>query len=108
MATKFKDTPKTRLGKIIRDADASHFGKKYFNEASEFLRKEMEIQGVCKFSPSEWLEENIKVLTEKHEFYTDYALKNWQRQKEENLAKLIKKKKKNKEKANKEKIKGKV
>ncbi|TBV27943.1 phosphohydrolase [Meridianimaribacter sp. CL38] len=107
MATKFKDTPKTKLGKIIRDADASHFGKKYFNEASEFLRKEMEIQGVCKFSPSEWLEENIKVLTEKHEFYTDYALKNWQRQKEENLAKLIKKKKKNKEKANKEKIKAK-
>ena len=46
MATKFKDSPDTDLGKIIRDADSSHFGKKYFNEASEFLRKELEIQGI--------------------------------------------------------------
>src|SRR5690606_21669194 len=37
MATKFKDNPTTDLDKILRDADASHFGKAYFNEASEFL-----------------------------------------------------------------------
>lgn len=75
MATKFKDTPTTKLGKIIRDADSSHFGKKYFVEASEFLRKELELQGVATYTPREWLDENLKTLSKKHEFYTDYALK---------------------------------
>lgn len=107
MATKFKDSPKTELGKIIRDADASHFGKKYFAEASEFLRKELEVQGIASYSPSEWVNENIKVLTKKHEYYTDYALKNWQSTKEKNLAKLIKTKKKRKKKLNTEELKAK-
>ena len=106
-ATKFKDSPKTKLGMIIRDADASHFGKKYFNEASEFLRKELELQGIAYYSPSDWRNENIKVLTKKHEFYTDYALKNWQPRKEKNLAKLMKKKKKRKSKLNTEELKAK-
>ncbi len=106
-ATKFKDSPNTKLGMIIRDADASHFGKKYFNEASEFLRKELEIQGISSYTPSEWRNENIKVFTKKHEFYTDYALKNWQPRKEKNLAKLMKKKKKRKIKLNTEELKAK-
>lgn len=107
MATKFKDLPTSELGKILRDADASHFGKDYFNEASEFLRKELEIQGIKKFSPSEWLNENIDLLSSRHQYYTDYALKNWQKQKDENLSSLIKKKKKQKEKLKKEEIKAK-
>lgn len=107
LATKFKDFPTTKLGKIIRDADASHFGKSYFKEASEFLRKELEIQGIQSYTPKQWETENIKVLTKKHEFYTDYALKNWQPQKEKNLTKLLKKKKKRKEKLNTEQLKAK-
>ena len=107
MATKIKDIPKTNLGKIIRDADSSHFGKKYFNEASEFLRKELEIQGIENYSPTEWLNENIKVLTKKHEFYTDYALKNWQPVKEKNLSKLMKTKKKRRSKLKTEELKAK-
>lgn len=107
LETKFKDVPKTQLGKIIRDADASHFGKKYFKEASEFLRKELEIQGIKNYTPSEWLDENITVFTTKHKYYTDYALKNWQPKKEENLAKLIKSKKKQRKNIKKEKLKAK-
>lgn len=106
-ATKFKDPPRTKLGMMIRDADASHFGKKYFNEASEFLRKELEMQGILFYSPAEWRNENIKVLTKTHEFYTDYALKSWQPRKEKNLAKLMKKKKKRKSKLNTEELKAK-
>ncbi|MDY7394956.1 DUF5706 domain-containing protein [Aureibaculum sp. 2210JD6-5] len=107
MATKFKDTPHSELEKMIRDADASHFGKEYFQEASEFLRKELEIQDVAKYSPSEWIDENIEVLAEKHTFYTEYALKNWQSVKDDNLAKLIKSKRKLKKKLNTEKLKAK-
>lgn len=107
MATKFDTKPTSKLEKIIRDADASHFGKKYFNEASEFLRKELEVQGRKTYTPAEWRQENIDVLTNKHEFYTDYALKNWQARKEKNLSKLLKNKKKRKKKLNVEKLKAK-
>jgi HD superfamily phosphodiesterase len=107
METKFKDEPTTKLGKIIRDADASHFGKKYFSEASEFLRKELELRQNKVYSPSEWRNENIRVLAKKHQFYTDYALKNWQAEKDKNLSKLFKAKKKQKKKFKKEEMKAK-
>ncbi len=103
MATKFDEEPKHELSKIIRDADASHFGKTYFSEASEFLRKELELHNVHVYSTNDWLKENIKVLSTKHQFHTDYALKNWQPTKEKNLASLMKKKNK----ADKEKLKAK-
>lgn len=108
MDTKFKDVPHSELGKIIRDADASHFGKDYFFEASEFLRKELELQGEKKYTAREWLDENINVLSTKHQYYTDYALKNWQKKKEDNLASLIKKKKKKKSKLKKERDKARL
>jgi len=107
MATKFKDSPNSKLEEIIRDADSSHFAKDYFQEASEFLRKEYEVQGIKTFNAKEWRDENIKVLTQKHRYYSPYAIKNWQTKKDENLAKLIKKKKKVKAKDNKEKLKAK-
>lgn len=105
MATKFKGTPKGKLEQIIRDADSSHFGKDYFQEASDFLRQELKSQGIRNYSPREWRDENIKVLIEKHQFYSDYALKNWQPVKEENLAKLMKERKKDSKKLKKEQIK---
>lgn len=107
MATKFSDQPEHKLGKIIRDADASHFAKDYFKEASEFLRKELELTGEKEYSPKEWREENIRVLTEQHQFYTDYALKNWEKTKKDNLSDLLKKKNKRKKKIKKEEMKAK-
>ncbi|WP_310993043.1 Pycsar system effector family protein [Aequorivita marina] len=109
LATKFKNTvPKTELEKIIRDADSSHFGKEYFEEASEFLRQEYLFQNVHNFSSAEWLNENIKMLVEDHQFYTEYALKHWQPVKEENLGKLLKDRKKRNEKIGKEETKAKL
>jgi len=107
MATKFKDSPNSKLEEIIRDADSSHFGKKYFEEASEFLRKELELLGIKNYSPNEWLNENIRVLSKRHTYYTDYALKNWQKRKEKNLGKLIAAKKKRKSKLKTEELKAK-
>lgn len=98
-ATEFENTqPKTELEKIIRDADSSHFGKDYFDESSEFLRQELKLRKKHSFSPEEWRKENIKILVEKHQFYTDYALRKWQPIKQENLSKLLEKQKKEKEK----------
>src|SRR5690606_10039121 len=89
----------------IRDADASHFGKDYFNEASEFLRKELELQDIKTYSANEWLNENIEVLSMKHQYYTDYALKQWQEQKEVNLSNLIENKEKQNSRLTQEKMK---
>ncbi|HIB46750.1 MAG TPA: HD domain-containing protein [Flavobacteriaceae bacterium] len=105
MATKFKDTPNNALEEMIRDADASHFGKDYFKEASEFLRQELKLQGVKEYTAVEWREENILVLSDKHQYYSDYALKNWQRAKEDNLASLLKDRKKAKKRRKKEEMK---
>ncbi|RSK41893.1 Pycsar system effector family protein [Mangrovimonas spongiae] len=107
LATCLDEAPTTLLEQILCDADTSHFGKKYFEETSELLRKEFEIQDVVYYTHDEWLEENIKMLAEKHKFFTEYAIKNWQPQKEKNLTDLIKKKKKKAERVAKEKLRAK-
>ncbi len=103
-ATKFNDQPKGKLEEILRDADASHFAKDYYFETSELLKKELELRGQPK-SNKEWRKENITVFTEKHRYYSDYAVKNWNVKKNENLMKLFKKKKKKTAKFKKEKLK---
>ncbi|AVR46927.1 phosphohydrolase [Christiangramia fulva] len=102
MATNFNSQPKGLEEEIIRDADSSHFGKDYFEETSELLRQELEMHNIKNFTNSEWLQENIRVLTEKHQYYTDYAIKEWQPKKEENLLELIESKHKREKKLKKE------
>ena len=102
LATNFSKTPATLGEKVIRDADSSHFGKDYFEETSEFLRQELELHNIKNFSNAEWLEENILVFTEKHQFYTDYAIKEWKPKKEKNLLELIESKNKQEKKLKKE------
>ncbi|AUC80587.1 phosphohydrolase [Nonlabens sp. MB-3u-79] len=104
LATKFDDVPKCPLEEMIRDADASHFAKDYYQETSELLKQEMKLRG-CEYSNKEWRKENIKVFTEKHRYYTAYAIKNWNTSKNNNLLKLIKAKKKKKKKFDREKVK---
>ncbi len=101
-ATKFTKIPESLEEKIIKDADSSHFGKDYFEETSEFLRQELELHNVKNFTNAEWLEENILVFTEKHRYYTDYAIENWKPKKEENLLELIESKNKREKKLKKE------
>ncbi|CAL67015.1 membrane protein containing metal-dependent phosphohydrolase HD domain [Christiangramia forsetii KT0803] len=102
LATRFSNTPKCLEEKIIRDADSSHFGKDYFEETSEFLRQELEMHNIKNFTNAEWLEENILVFTEKHQFYTDHALAEWKPKKEDNLLELIESKNKQEKKLTKE------
>lgn len=107
LATKFNEPPKNNLEEIIKDADCSHFGKEYFEEASELLRQEYELQNIKTYTTPEWIEENLTFLTDKHQFFTDYALNNWQPQKEKNILALTKKRKKRKRKKNLEQLKAK-
>ncbi|HET8810450.1 MAG TPA: Pycsar system effector family protein [Flavobacteriaceae bacterium] len=105
MATKFGHEPKGLLEEIIHDADTSHFAKDYFEETSEFLRQELKLQNIQKYTADEWIKENINVFTEKHKYYTSYAIKNWKPKKDENLLELLRKEGSVKERFQKEKSK---
>ncbi|MGM0933406.1 MAG: Pycsar system effector family protein [Bacteroidota bacterium] len=107
-ATCFDTEPETLPEKIIRDADSSHFAKDYFEETSELLRQELELQNIKNFTAPEWVQENIEMLTEKHQFYTTYALTNWQQGKEKNLLDLIESQKKQEKKFKKEEAKARL
>ena len=105
LATKMDFDTSSPLEAVIRDADASHFAKDYFDETSEFLRQELQLHGIANYTPSEWINENIKMFTEKHRFHTDYALKHWKEQKDQNLLSLLESKKKKAKKLRKEETK---
>jgi len=89
MATRFDVEPTNELERIIRDADASHFAKDYFQEASEFLRLEWKKQGLKNIGKQKWLEGNIDLLQNKHHFYTKYAKEHWIPKKQENIQIMI-------------------
>jgi predicted metal-dependent HD superfamily phosphohydrolase len=107
MATKMDHEPVDVLEFIIRDADASHFAKKSYWETTDFLKEELRLLGIAKYSAKEWRDKNIKMFRDKHQFYTDYAKKNWSAGKERNLKQLIKDKKTEKAIAKKEALKAK-
>jgi predicted metal-dependent HD superfamily phosphohydrolase len=90
LATKMGHKPTSDLEKIITDADCAHLGDKSFENKTELLRKEWGITENKEYSDTEWITENINFLTKTHQYYTDFALKNWSKGKEKNLAKLLK------------------
>ena len=64
LATKKEVVPETKLEEIIKDADASHLAKDYFEDTTEFLRQELKLHNIKYFTPNEWVEENIRMFTE--------------------------------------------
>ena len=48
----------------------------------------MKMIGQEDFNKRKWLEGNIELLENKHQYYTDYAQKNWEPKKLENVAKM--------------------
>jgi predicted metal-dependent HD superfamily phosphohydrolase len=90
LATKMGHEVTNDLERIITDADCAHLGSKSFFDYTSLLRKEWELTNFKKVSDIEWIENNIKFLSEEHRFNTEYALKNWTNRKEKNLSKLIK------------------
>lgn len=107
-ATLYCYEPQTTLEKIIKDADFHHFATENYNDKCELLRGEWKIVKQKQTSDLEWAQENLKMLTQCHEYYTDYALANWQVLKDKNVSliqekikkmeegKEVKKEKKNK------------
>ncbi|NND52989.1 MAG: HD domain-containing protein [Flavobacteriaceae bacterium] len=93
LATKMEHIPENISEKIIRDADCAHFANKDYEEIGELLRSELEITQNKDFNDAEWIAENIKFFTENHRFHTDYALEHWQKGKNKNIGRLLKRQK---------------
>ncbi|PQB03305.1 phosphohydrolase [Polaribacter filamentus] len=90
LATKIGHQPANDLEKIIIDADCAHLGSKNFEDKTSLLRKEWEIAENKIHSDAEWTAINLEFLTQKHRYYTDFALKNWSKIKSKNIASLLK------------------
>ncbi len=102
MATRMEAVPHDHLEEIIKDADTSHLAKDYYEETSEFLRQELKLQKIKNFNHQEWIDQNIELFTERHQYFTPYAKKNWKEQKDKNLFELLEKERKAKKKLEKE------
>lgn len=87
-ATKFDVEPKNLLEQIICDADHYHLSKTDYFEEIGLLRKELKENYNIDFSDDKWNKENIDFLTNKHHYYTEYAIENWQPKKMKNLNKM--------------------
>lgn len=96
LATKMGHQPKNELEKIIMDADCAHLASKNYDDFAMLLRKEWELTGQ-KLSDLEWLTQNIEFFSEKHQYYTTFALKNWTQTKSKNFSRLLKNQKELKE-----------
>ena len=106
-ATRVKSEPESLPEKVIKDADSSHLAADDFDATSELLRQEWKLMEIKDYDPDEWIDVNIQMLSNIHQYYTNYAKENWQPKKRENLSELLKKKKKQEKKIEKEKQKAK-
>jgi predicted metal-dependent HD superfamily phosphohydrolase len=84
-ATTFDYAPNTVLEKIIRDADYSHFASPDYLSICESLRTEWENTLQKFYNDFEWDSENYRILTQCHQYYTDFAIANWTPLKEKNI-----------------------
>lgn len=93
-ATVKEYVPVTLLEKIIKDADYYHILNDDYVFSCEGLRNEWKNAEDRVFTDIEWAKENEFFLSKIHQFYTPYAIENWQPLKEKNIKRLRKKIKK--------------
>ena len=86
MATKMPQNPKTKVQKIICDADLDNLGREDYFVRSELLRLELAKQGIHK-TAKEWYEFSLKFLQE-HNYFTESAKNLRQKKKEQNIEEI--------------------
>ncbi len=86
-ATDVTKQPKTKLEKILVDADMSHLGKKKYDSRVDALLRERAKVASRKVIELEWAETNIDFM-KSHDFYTEVAQEMYGKRKSKNLKKL--------------------
>ncbi len=90
LATKIPQSPDTLLEEIVCDADMFHLGTAEFSERNKLMRKECEALQGTRISKEEWRKGSIDLMRS-HRFHTDYCRLLLNKQKQENLDKLVNK-----------------
>lgn len=85
--TKMPQKPTTTLEKCLCDADLHHLGTKEYVEKSNLLRKESESSSGGSMSKEAWNRMSYYFLKE-HSFFTQFAIENYNTQKEANIEEL--------------------
>lgn len=93
LATKVPTNPNNIYEKIICDADLHHLGTTDIEEKSQLFRTELENRNICHPTDIEWIENSLKFLRQ-HNYYTEYAKKEFEYQKRLNILQFEKKMKK--------------
>lgn len=86
LATEIPQHPKTLLEQIICDVDLDYLGRSDFYPISDQLFEELKILIGLK-DKNEWNKIQIRFL-EKHQYHTEFAIKNRQPEKEKRIAEL--------------------
>jgi len=88
-ATQIPHSPKNKLEEIICDADLHHLGMNDIEVRGELLRQEFEMKGIKKLTDVEWLKTSLEFFN-KHKYFTDYAKREFEEQKNLNMIKMKK------------------
>lgn len=88
-STKARSVPKTKLEKIMNDADYDYLGSTDYNKIADKLYKEWKHLGT-KMPLKQWIQTQISFL-KKHHYYTNSAVRLRNAQKEKNILSLEKK-----------------
>ncbi len=86
LATRIPQTPKNKLEEIICDCDLDYLGRTDFYPISNHLYKELKFLSMVQ-TKSDWNKIQITFM-ERHQYHTEFAIKNRQPNKEKRIAEL--------------------
>ena len=90
LATDLARKPRTRLEKILCDADLDNLGREDFFKLDSKLREGRRIRGLDVSDDVKWYRGTLEVM-KNHKYYTESQIKLRQEEKQKNMKKLIKK-----------------
>jgi HD superfamily phosphodiesterase len=90
LSTDLEREPKTHIEKILCDADLDHFGREDFFKLDGKLREGRRARGIDVSDDAKWYKGTLKII-KKHQYYTESQKKLREKEKQENIRRLLNK-----------------
>ena len=90
LSTDLEREPKTHIEKILCDADLDHFGREDFFKLDGKLREGRCARGIDVSDDAKWYKGTLKIV-KKHQYYTESQKKLREKEKQENIRRLLNK-----------------
>jgi uncharacterized protein len=90
LSTDLEREPKTHLEKILCDADLDSFGREDFFKMDGKLREGRRTRGIDVSDEAKWYKGTLEII-KKHQYYTESQKKLREKEKQENIKRLLKK-----------------